>query len=67
MKAHFLLVMLLAREGRVLQNLQKVREAVRYFVDTYNREWLAEQNGCKSPWQARAKWLAQASLARVAQ
>jgi len=52
--------------GRVFQNLQEVREAVRHFVDTCNREWLVEKNGFKSPWQARAQWLAQASLARAA-
>jgi len=52
--------------GRVFQNLQEVRQAVRHFVDTYNREWLVEKNGFKSPWQARAQWLAQASLARAA-
>ncbi len=46
--------------GRVFQNLQEVREAVRRFVDTYNREWLVEKNGFLSPWQARVQWLAQA-------
>jgi putative transposase len=52
--------------GRVFQNLQEVREAVRRFIDTYNREWLVEKNGFLSPWQARAHWLAQASLSRAA-
>ncbi|HZK13411.1 MAG TPA: integrase core domain-containing protein, partial [Desulfobaccales bacterium] len=52
--------------GRVFQNLQEAREAVRRFVDTYNCEWPVEKNGFKSPWQARAQWLAQASLARAA-
>jgi transposase InsO family protein len=52
--------------GRVFQNLQEVREAVRHFVDTNNREWLMQKNGLKSPWQARAQRLAQASLARAA-
>jgi transposase InsO family protein len=52
--------------ARVLQNLQEVREEVRHFVDTYNREWLVEEIGFKSPWQAGAQWLAQASLARAA-
>jgi transposase InsO family protein len=52
--------------GRVFQNLQKVREAVRHFVDIYNRVWLVEKNGFKSPWQARAQWQAQTSLARAA-
>ena|GEM_PF-1244734 len=35
--------------GRVFQNLQEVREAVRHFVDTCNREWLVEKNGFKAP------------------
>ena len=44
--------------GRIFQNLQGVRDAVRRFVHTYNREWLVEKNGYQSPWQARAQWLA---------
>jgi transposase InsO family protein len=47
--------------GRIFQNLQQVRDAVRRFVDTYNREWLVEKNGYQSPWQARANWLTQNS------
>ncbi len=47
--------------GRIFQNLDEVRTAVRRFVDTYNREWLVEKNGFLSPWQARANWLAQKS------
>jgi hypothetical protein len=43
-----------------------VREAVRHFVDIYNREWLVEKNGFKSLWQARTQWLAHASLAQAA-
>jgi transposase InsO family protein len=50
----------------VFQNLEEVRTALRHFVYTYNREWLVEKNGFLSPWQARAQWLAQASLARAA-
>jgi putative transposase len=50
----------------VFQNLQEVRTAVGLFVDTYNREWLVEKNGFKSPWQARAQWRDQASLLRAA-
>ena len=45
---------------------QQVRDAVRRFVDTYNREWLVEKNGYQSPWQARAQWLAQKQLAMAA-
>jgi putative transposase len=52
--------------GRLFQNLQEVRGAVRRFITTYNCEWLVEQNGFLSPWQARAHWLAQASLSRAA-
>ena len=52
--------------GRVFQNLEEVRTAVRRFVNTYNREWPVEKNGFLSPWQARAQWLAQDSIARAA-
>jgi putative transposase len=52
--------------GRVFQNLEEVRTAVRRFVDTYNLEWRVGKIGFKSPWQARAQWLAQDSLARAA-
>jgi len=30
--------------GRVFQNLEEVRTAVRGFVDIYNREWLVEKS-----------------------
>jgi putative transposase len=53
--------------GRVFQNLQAMRAAVRHLVDTYNREGRVENNGFKSPCQARAQWLTQASLALAAQ
>ena len=52
--------------GRVFQNLEEVRTAVRRFVNTYNREWPVEKNAFLSPWQARAQWLAQNSIARAA-
>ena len=48
------------------RQLEEVRETVRGFVDTYNREWLVEKNGFKSSSKARAQWLAQDSLSRVA-
>jgi putative transposase len=52
--------------GRVFFNLREVREAVGRFIDTYNREWRVEKNGFLSPRQARAAWLAQASLPKAA-
>ena len=52
--------------GRVFQNLQEVREAVRGFVEPTTREWLVEKNGFKSPWQVKAQWFTQNSIARAA-
>jgi len=52
--------------GRGFQNPQEVSAAVGFLADTYNREWLVEKNGFLSPWQAKAQWLDQASLARAA-
>jgi hypothetical protein len=52
--------------GLVFQNLEEMMEAVRRFVNAYNREWPVEKTGYQSPWQARAQWLAQNSIARAA-
>ncbi len=52
--------------GRVFQNLEEVRTAIRRFVDTYNRKRLVGKNGFKSPWQAMAERLAQDLLDRAA-
>jgi hypothetical protein len=41
--------MSLAKDGRVVRDLQEVREAVRHFVDIYTREWLMEKNGPPKP------------------
>jgi transposase InsO family protein len=35
--------------GRVFRNLEEVREAVRRFMDTDNREWLMEITALRSP------------------
>ncbi len=52
--------------GRVFQNLEEIRTAVRRFVNTYNREWPVEKNGFLSPWQIKDQWLAQNSTAKAA-
>jgi putative transposase len=52
--------------GRVFQNLEEVRTAVRQFVNTDNREWPVEKNGFLSPWQIKDQWLAQNSTAQAA-
>jgi transposase InsO family protein len=35
--------------GRVFRNVTDVREAVKTFVELYNREWRVEKNGFRSP------------------
>ncbi len=42
--------------GRIYQNIDAVRDAVRGFVARYNAEWLIEKNGFRSPADARAVW-----------
>jgi putative transposase len=39
--------------GRVFRNVEEVRAAVRTFIERYNREWLIEKLGFRSPAQAR--------------
>ena len=40
------------------QTLEKLRGAVREFARTYNREWLIERLGYRSPLEAREHLLA---------
>jgi transposase InsO family protein len=40
-------------KGRVWNNLNELRHAVRTFVDLYNQQWLLEKNGYQSPLQTR--------------
>jgi transposase InsO family protein len=42
--------------GRIYQNIDQVRDAVRDFVARYNADWLIEKNGLRSPSDARAAW-----------
>lgn len=44
--------------GRVLKNIEGVREVIQKFVEDYNEEWLLEKLGYCSPKEARQKWLA---------
>lgn len=55
-----------AINGRVFRNVEEVREAVRAFVATYNREWLVEKNGFLSPSQIRERWRNQGALQAAA-
>lgn len=42
--------------GRLCRNIEELRAAVGAFVETYNRHWLIEKLGFKSPWQARQEF-----------
>ena len=42
--------------GRHYRNAEELRAAVGVFVETYNRHWLLEKLGFKSPWQARQEF-----------
>ena len=52
--------------GRIYQNLDELRGAVREFVERYNAQWLVEKNGYLSPNQARQAWDHAASLKAAA-
>lgn len=47
--------------GRAHAGVNDLREAVRRFVETYNRAWRLEKLGFKTPLEARAKALQQAA------
>ncbi len=50
--------------GRIFQNIEEVRAAVRDFIARYNAEWLIEKTGYLSPRAMRQKWdLEQMSMA----
>lgn len=55
-----------AIHGRVFRTLAEVREAVTAFAARYNREWLVEKNGFKSPLQVRLEWNQASSLEKAA-
>jgi transposase InsO family protein len=42
--------------GRLYRNIEELRDAVGAFVEKYNRHWLVEKLGFKSPWQARQEF-----------
>lgn len=43
-------------DGRIYQNIDEVRDAVRSFAARYNTQWLIEKNAYRSPYDARAAW-----------
>ena len=49
--------------GRVFQNIEQVRIAVRDFIKKYNEQWLVAKLGYRSPAQARREYFQQAIAA----
>ena len=44
--------------GRIYQDIEEVRTAVRAYFERYNQHWLLEKNGYRSPAQTRRDWMA---------
>lgn len=44
-------------EGRIYQTLADLRQALKNFVDLYNRHWRLEKLGGRTPEEARLAWL----------
>ena len=52
--------------GRIYQDIEEVRTAVRAYFERYNRHWLLEKNGYRSPAQTRRDWTASTTTMREA-
>src|SRR5512134_1074793 len=46
--------------GRIFQDIEEVRAALRAYFDRYNQHWLLEKNGYRSPAETRRNWMAAA-------
>lgn len=44
--------------GRIYQDIEEVRSAVRAYVERYNQHWLLKKNGYRSPAETRRQWMA---------
>jgi putative transposase len=44
--------------GRIYQDIEEVRAAVRAYFKCYNQHWILEKNGYRSPAEARRHWMA---------
>jgi transposase InsO family protein len=44
--------------GRIHQDIEEVRTAVRAYFQHYNQHWLLEKNGYRSPAETRRHWMA---------
>jgi transposase InsO family protein len=52
--------------GRIYQDIEEVRTAVRTYVERYNQHWLLEKNGYRSPAQTRRDWMASTTTTQEA-
>jgi transposase InsO family protein len=52
--------------GRIHQDIEEVRTAVRASFERYNEHWLLEKNGYRSPAQTRRDWIASTTTMRQA-
>jgi putative transposase len=52
--------------GRIYQDIEEVRTAVRAYFERYNEHWLLEKNGYRSPTQTRRDWMASTTTMRQA-
>lgn len=46
--------------GRIYQDIEEVRAAVRAYFERYNQHWLLAKNGYRSPAETRRRWMAAA-------
>jgi len=44
--------------GRIYQDIEEARAAVRGYFERYNQHWLLEKNGYRSPAETRRHWMA---------
>jgi transposase InsO family protein len=47
--------------GRIYQDIEEVRAAVRAYFERYNQHWLLAKNGYRSPAETRRRWMAAAA------
>ena len=52
--------------GRIYQDIEEVRTAVRTYVERYNQHWLLEKNGYRSPAQTRRDRMASTTTTQEA-
>jgi putative transposase len=52
--------------GRIYQDIEEVRTAVRGYFERYNQHWLLEKNGYRSPAETRWHWMAATITAQEA-